>query len=170
MQYKVSAKVSDQDLTQALNALHKVTQSVLVTPLTKGASSEATASDSDDDRYTALVSQEGSKGANGTLKPLQRKKHKRSIKARVGKCGTDIAIDYINENGTQAFTLANVIAKMERRGFNRHLVYRAARILVNEGKIKKLRAGIYQRTPVEPTGQLGVAARAIEAVRNASGQ
>lgn len=160
MQYKVSAKVSAADLTQALNALHKVTQSVLVTPLVK-ASEEA-----EDSRYTPLLSTVDA-GSNGVAKPLKRSK--RSIKARVGKCGTDIAIDYINEHGTQAFTLAEVIRKMERRGFNRHLVYRAARILQEQGKIKKLRAGIYQRTPVGPTGQIGVAARAIEAVRNAGG-
>ena len=165
MQYKISAKVSDSDLTSALVALHKVTPNVLVTPLFKD-TQEAEESPVETPAPPTVVIKSVKKKA-GAHKPLRRTK--RTVKQRTGRYGTDHAIQLIDEYGTQAFKLQDVIHKIERRGFNRHLVYRAARILLKEGRVKKLSQGIYQRTPASMVGDISLAARTIEQFRSVGG-
>lgn len=126
--YNVSFRVGDSQLASTLNRLQGVASTLEISHIPE-------------------ASQRMSSAPSQPSKLVKVRRHKRTYKRRNGsQTDVDKVQALINSIGTGPFKSRELISKAENSGVPSPSVYRALRLAVQSGNLKRIEAGSYQRT------------------------
>lgn len=143
--YKISGLVKEGALGRAVQALHEHVSEVRVEPI-----GEAPVA------APVPASMEKKVWIKGSTKPKRKYKFApRPNYKRDGKL-QNAALAILDQYGVAPFELRDFVQKVDAAVHNRPAATRALRIRMKEGKVNKIRPGLYQRSPSAVAGSAGI--------------